>query len=123
MKMSVVMCETKKKDFFSSIRSFKHRTPNTCPIGDKKRTFFFFHTTNKESIVYVNKNPFSKSQPHVPKKRKKDLFFFFSNRRRTKKKSQTQKKKKKNGDRTRLRVIKDREREKREESWRRHSSI
>ena len=81
MKMSVVMCETKKKDFFSSIRSFKHRTPNTCPIGDKKRTSFIFHTTNKESIVYVhplsNKNPFSKSQPHVPKKRKKDLFFFF----------------------------------------------
>ena len=88
--MSVVMCETKKKDFFSSIRSFKHRTPNTSfPIGDKKRTFFFFHTTNKESIVYVhplsNKNPFSKSQPHVPKKRKKDLFFFFKPKKEKKK--------------------------------------
>ena len=82
MKMSVVMCETKKKDFFSSIRSFKHRTPNTCPIGDKKRTFFFFsHDSIRSSFVE------QKSQPHVPKKRKKDLFFFFQTEEGEKKKS------------------------------------
>ena len=92
--MSVVMCETKKKDFFSSIRSFKHRTPNTCPIGDKKRTFFFFSHDSIRSSFVEQKSIF-KITATCPKKKKKRSFFFFKPKK-NKKKSQTQKKK--NGD-------------------------